>query len=100
MKGKIEKQYPTEFEVIKAAAFKVWDGFKGTYSDAQYNTMGLSRRRFLMDSFHGGKVKIGDGVGTHGDIIIPNCLDDYIHTAMGACWKQYIESRPANFAGN
>lgn len=98
-KGKIEKDFPAEFEAIKTKLFDVWDNSKGVYSDVSYNEAGRSLTRFLFDSFYAARIRIGDGIGLDGEITIPDCHDKHIETALASLWRQYPDNRPVNFTG-
>lgn len=41
-----------------------------------------SQTRFRVDMFYVSKVRVGDGVGMTGDIVVPGCTDAHIETAM------------------
>ncbi len=48
-------------------------------------------KRFRWDCFWASKIRIGDGVGIHGDINLYSYMnDEHIDTAL----KAYIENRP------
>ena len=49
----------------------------------QYDEAGLSETRFLFDALYQSKIKIGDGVGLHGDVnLYAYCDDTHIKTAL------------------
>lgn len=102
MAGLIHKKYPKEYNFMRAAMFSVWDKSKGVHCESEYNKAGLSQRRFLFDSFWAAKVRIGDGVGMSGDVVLPGSAgeDEKLFTAFKSIWRDYINARPRDFAGN
>lgn len=90
---KIEKK-SKEYKLVKAAMFKVWDNFRGTNSLNTYQDQGLSLTRFLWDTFHATKLRIGDGVGMDGDVLwYKDCHDEHITTAFKSIWQEYAKER-------
>lgn len=93
-KGLIEKTDKEGFKLVKNAMFDKWDNFKKTNSCNTYLEQGYSISAFIWDTFYKTKLKIGDGIGTSGDILwygIGN--DEHIETAFKAIWNQYLKER-------
>lgn len=77
----------SDYEYIKERVSKVIEDNPDAEDD--YREGGLSPKRFRWDCFWAAKVKIGDGVGTHGDIVIPGGVDDaHIDTALRKIMKE------------
>jgi len=93
-KGLIEKQDKEGFTLVKNRMFKVWDSYKGLNSINTYRDQSLSVNRFLWDTFYATKTKIGDGIGTSGDVLWYKLgHDDHITTALKAIWDYYTKER-------
>lgn len=99
-KGLIEKQDKTGFEMVKKHMFSKWDNFRGENSLNAYTDAGYSITRFLWDTFHTTKLKIGDGVGTQGDVLWykNNLNDEHITTAFKSIWVLYLKHKEAERA--
>lgn len=96
LNGKIEKDFKPEYEKIKKALFEVWNNSKGVYSLVDFElTTGQSETAFYWNSFRRTNIKIGDGVGRRGDIILTGTAleDAKLVTAFKSIWLTYVTER-------
>lgn len=75
------------YQVLKEAVDKVINE-QGNKSKRYQQGM-LTFRRYCFDLFYATGIRIGDGIGVRGDIIIENCNDDHIFTALKRIVKDH-----------
>lgn len=93
-KGLIEKQDKAGFALVRGRMYEKWDSFRGENSLNAYSDSGYSVTRFLFDTLHATRTKIGDGVGMSGEVLWYGFADDsHIETALKAMWAQYVKSK-------
>ena len=77
------KMKPEHFTILKRAIHETMNSLPlGTYS--QYQTAGLSDRRYRWDLLYRSKIKIGDGIGIDGLPLYAYLNDGHIDTALKA----------------
>ena len=70
---------PQDYEILKEFVAPYLTAERRT----QYEQAGLSETRFLFDSLYASRIKIGDGIGLSGDVLLyAYCDNSHIKTAL------------------
>lgn len=81
------KIHTEDYAKFKAAVMGVLNQHPGI--EAEYREKQLSPKRLRWDLLYASKLKLGDGVGTHGDVnVYAYANDEHIDTALRSIMKE------------